>query len=313
MVNYKIENIKTVERVEDFQDEYVYDIIMEDEKYPYFFANDILVHNSVFVTLDNIVNERYGKNVPDTKTVLEFLLKYSKQIIEPKIDEFLNKLKVAMNMKELTIGMELECIASASIHTAKKRYIMNKVWDEGIFHVDSPKKKIRGIEIVRTSTPQWCRDKLKESVDLIFKTMNNDDIIEFINKSKSEFMNLPIENISFPRGVTFADYKHDTKGLPIAVKGAFEYNKYIKDKKLDNVYHLISDAEKIKFCYVKKPNILGTHVISFPKRLPDELKNILVVDYDLQFNKSFLEPLKTITDSIGWQVEKVSDLSDFFS
>jgi hypothetical protein len=36
------------------------------------------------------------------------------------------------------------------------------------------------------------------------------------------------------------------------------------------------------------------------------------VDYDLQFEKSFLEPLKTILDSIGWNVEKTVNLELFF-
>ena len=312
-MDYEIESIKSIERVDDFRDEYVYDLIMEDEKTPYFFANNILVHNSTFYSLEQMIKKRYPKGEPDKKTVLDFILKFNHQIFEPKIKEYLNRLSKAMNMRELTIDMEAECIADASLHTAKKRYIMSKVWDEGVFHLDKPKFKIRGVEIVRTSTPQMVRDKLKEAVNLIFETKSNDALIDFVDKYKKEFYNSNFEDIAFPRSVTFSNYTLNSSGLPIGVRAAFVYNKFLKDNKLDDKYPLIADGDKIKFSFIKEPNKMKSNVIGIPNKLPKELEEVIEIDYEEQFKKTFLAPLVSIFEAIGWNYERKASLTDFFS
>jgi DNA polymerase elongation subunit (family B) len=102
-------------------------------------------------------------------------------------------------------------------------------------------------------------------------------------------------------------------GTPIHVKGAILYNYYIKDKKLEKKYELINRGSKIKFCYLRSPNYTGEHVISTPGKLPKELDLDQFIDYDKQFQKSFLDPLNTILGVIGWEAEKRSTLEGFFS
>ena len=87
----------------------------------------------------------------------------------------------------------------------------------------------------------------------------------------------------------------------------------MKAKKIDNKYSLIGNGEKVKFLYLKKPNIIQENVISFIQDFPRELDLEKYVDYDLQFDKSFVEPLRTILDAIGWNVEKTVNLELFFS
>ena len=49
------------------------------------------------------------------------------------------------------------------------------------------------------------------------------------------------------------------------------------------------------------------------KEVPPDLETLhKYVDYDLQFEKSFLEPLKFIVESINWKIEKTNDLTAFF-
>jgi DNA polymerase elongation subunit (family B) len=102
------------------------------------------------------------------------------------------------------------------------------------------------------------------------------------------------------------------KGTPIHVRGALLFNHLIKDRKLTNKYSLIDNGEKIKFCYLKSPNPIHENVISFIQDFPKELELNSYVDYDLQFEKSFLDPLKIILDVIGWNVEKTANLEMFF-
>ena len=104
-----------------------------------------------------------------------------------------------------------------------------------------------------------------------------------------------------------------SKGTPIHARGALLFNYYIKKNKLDKKYSLISNGEKIKFIYLKKPNIIQENVVSFIQDFPRELNLDKYIDYDLQFEKSFLEPLKAILDAIGWNVEKTVNLELFFT
>ena len=211
--------------------------------------------------------------------------------------------------------MKRENIADRGIWTAKKRYILN-VWNsEGVAYAE-PKLKVMGIESVKSSTPAPCRKMLKDAFKLLM-TGTEDDVIDFIEKSRKEFKTLPPEQVSFPRSASDVEkYKSHSsiyaKGTPIHIRGALLFNHYIKQNKLDNKYSLIQNGEKIKFCYLKKPNTLHENVISFIQEFPKELDIDKYVDYDLQFEKSFLEPLKTILDSIGWNIEKQNTLESFF-
>ena len=96
--------------------------------------------------------------------------------------------------------------------------------------------------------------------------------------------------------------------------GHLLFNHYIKEKKLTNKYSLIKNGEKIKFCYLEENQTsFMRNIISFIQDFPRELDLDKYIDYDLQFEKSFVEPLKAILDAIGWNVEKTVNLELFFS
>ena len=176
--------------------------------------------------------------------------------------------------------------------------------------------KVMGLEMVKSSTPSSIRDKMKEAIELMING-NESDIHTFIANFKDEFHKLPAEEISFPRGVNGLEEYSDSsalykKGTPIHVKGAILYNEKLKKMNLDKKYPMIQEGEKLKFTYLKQPNPLKDSVISFPTRIPKEFELEHYVDYDMQFNKSFLEPIKIILDCMGWQTEKPNTLESFF-
>jgi DNA polymerase elongation subunit (family B) len=174
-----------------------------------------------------------------------------------------------------------------------------------------------GIEAVKSSTPAPCRQMIKDALKLMMSG-TEDEVIDYIDKCRNNFKKLPPEQISFPRSVSDTNkYKSSssiyTKGTPIHVRGALLFNHYIKEAKLTNKYSLIQSGEKIKFVYLKKPNPIHENVISFISEFPKEIRLDKYVDYDLQFEKAFLDPLKSILDAIGWNVEKTVNLELFFS
>jgi hypothetical protein len=174
-----------------------------------------------------------------------------------------------------------------------------------------------GISAIRSSTPSACRAKIKEAINLIMTT-NQDQLIKFICEFREEFKTLPIEDIAFPRSVNglgeYADAANIfKKGTPIHVKGALVYNHFLRTLKLNKRYQEIQEGEKIKFIYLKQPNIFNNNTLAFISGLPKQLGAEQYIDYDLQFNKSFLEPLDIILSAINWQSEKVESLEDFFA
>ena len=210
--------------------------------------------------------------------------------------------------------MKREVIANKGIWTAKKRYILNVFNEEGVDMKD-PKLKIMGIEAVKSSTPAPCRIKIKEALKVI---MNKDEnaLIQFIDEFRTHFKKLRPEQIAYPRSCNnLKKYSSRTdiyqKSTPIHVKGALLYNHLLIKNKLVK-YEEIQEGDKIKFIVLKEPNPLREKVISFPSTLPKEFNLHKFINYDEQFDKSFLEPLRFIVNAIGWNFEKQATLDGFF-
>jgi DNA polymerase elongation subunit (family B) len=191
---------------------------------------------------------------------------------------------------------------------------------EGIRYT-KPKMKIMGIETTRSSTPQVVRDSLKEAINLIL-TSDEETVIKFIDEFRNKFNTLEPEQIAFPRGVNGMDKYQDRnsiykKSTPIAVKGSLIYNHYLDKLDLCKKYRKIIDGDKIKFLHLSKPNPLGgvagqDQVVAFPNSLPREFGLLEFIDYETQFAKSFLEPIKNILEKIDWNWEETSTLEGLF-
>ena len=287
--------------------------ILKTENVDYVIASDT---DSIYLNLGPFVDWVFKDREKTPEVIVDFLNKVCEVEFEPYIESSYQALADYVNAYDQKMQMKRENIADRGIWTAKKRYILN-VWDsEGVRYAE-PKLKIMGIEAVKSSTPAPCRQMIKDGLKLVMSG-TEDEVIEFIENSRKEFRALPPEEISFPRSVSnVVKYKGANtiyaKGTPMHVRGALLYNYYIKERGLDKKYAYIQNGEKIKFCYLKNPNPTRENVISFIQDFPKELDLNRFVDYEMQFNKAFLEPVKTILDAIGWSVEKKVSLESFFS
>ena len=286
--------------------------ILKTEKEDYVIASDT---DSIYLNLGPLVNVIYKDKEKDSESIVSFIDTICEKTLEPFIDQSYRELAEYVNAYDQKMFMKRENIADRGIWTAKKRYILN-VWNSEGVQYHEPKLKMMGIEAVKSSTPAPCREMIKDALKLMMNG-TEDDVIKFIENSRKEFRKLPPEEIAFPRSVSdVTKYKSSNmiymKGTPIHVRGALLFNHYIKKHNLTNKYSLIGNGEKIKFCYLKKPNKIHENVISFIQDFPKELQLDKYVDHDLQFEKSFIEPLRIILDSIGWKVEKTANLESFF-
>jgi DNA polymerase elongation subunit (family B) len=286
--------------------------LLQTEDVDYVVASDT---DSIYLNLGPLVDKFFASKSDDKESIVKILDKICQDKFEPFIEQSYQELADYVSAYDQKMQMKRENIADRGIWTAKKRYILN-VWNSEGVQYSEPKLKMMGIEAVKSSTPAPCRKMIKNALNLVM-TGTEDDVIDFIEKSRKEFKNLPPEDISFPRSASdVVKYKSSSdiyvKGTPIHIRGALLFNHYIKEKNLSNKYSLIQNGEKIKFCYLKKPNIIHENIISFIQEFPKELGIDKYVDYDLQFEKAFLEPLKAILDAIGWNVEKTVNLESFF-
>lgn len=257
----------------------------------------------------NDMNEREGY-----EKVIGTIMDWNKEHVQPIIDEYFDGLAVAFNAMSNKIEMDFELIADKSTFFAPKKYIMRKIWEEGKYlNPDKNTFKLRGIEIVRTTTPQFFRDKLKEAVKIIYN-QSNEELLKFIDQTKKEYLKLDFIDMANPTGVNGMDkYNLNSKRIPIHVYGSLIYNLYIENKKLSDRYQLITDKNKIKISYIKQPNCMGSHVISVPNNIfPDELKDKIELDYDRMFDKNFMNPIKRFLEVVNWDDVRQYDLDDAF-
>jgi DNA polymerase elongation subunit (family B) len=285
--------------------------ILKTEK-DYVIASDT---DSIYLNLGTLVDKFVPKG-KETSEVIAIMDKVCEDRIQPFIDKSYQELASYVKAYDQKMQMKREALADKGIWTAKKRYILNVYNNEGVAYSE-PKMKIMGLEVVKSSTPSSIREKMKEAIRLIIRT-DEMTLQNFIKDFREEFKNLPPEEISFPRGMNgLREYSDSVtlykKGTPIHVKGAILYNHFLKERGLTDKYPLIQEGEKLKFTYLKTPNPVRDSVISYPVRLPKELGLHEYVDFELQFEKSFVEPIKVILDLIGWQIEKKVTLDDFFA
>ena len=287
--------------------------ILKTDDVDYVIASDT---DSIYLNMGPLVDRVYEGREKTHDGVVAFLDKVCSMELEPFIESSYETLANYVNAYDQKMQMKRENIADRGIWTAKKRYILN-VWNsEGVAYAE-PKLKIMGIEAIKSSTPAPCRKMLRDAFKIIM-TGKEEEVQEYIKDCRKAFQACDPEEVAFPRSVSdITKYKSSSdiyiKGTPIHCRGALLFNHYIREKKLTNKYSLIQDGEKIKFCYLKIPNPMHENVISFIQDFPKELGMNQYIDYDLQFNKSFIEPLRVIMDSIGWSVEKTNTLEDFFS
>lgn len=270
--------------------------------------------DSIYLNMAPIVEKVLGTK--PTKETISFLDKSCNDVILPRIGNWYAELAERMNAYANRMSMKRECISVKGIWVAKKKYMLTVHLGEDNVYTKEPDLKILGIETVKSSTPMVVRKRLKEAIRIIM-TEDEDRLRAFVAKFREEFVTLPVEEVSFPRGCSHLDKYHDAasiykKATPIAVKGALIYNHAIRSRGLTKAHQFIREGDKVKFVYLKEPNPLRQRVIAFGHKLPDEFKLKGYIDYDTQFDKSFIEPLKNILETIGWSAEEKTSLEGLF-
>ena len=268
--------------------------------------------DSIYLSLETLVETTCkGKSTEDK---IKYMDKICEEAFIPFIDKGYQELADYMNAYQQKMIMKREVLADKAIWTAKKRYLMNVHNSEGVQYAE-PKIKISGLEMVKSSTPALIRQSLRYSVKVILHK-EEVDLRSFVDEFKGDFLKMRAQDIAFPRGVNnlkkYTGSPIYAKGTPIHVRGSLLHNHHLKRLGLTKKYEEIREGDRIKFVYLKLPNVFQEDVIAFVGELPEEFGLAQYIDYDLMFQKSFIDPLQIILDAVNWSTEERSSLEDFF-
>jgi DNA polymerase elongation subunit (family B) len=269
--------------------------------------------DSLYLDMSELVG-RSGLDGRSRGEVIDALDKLIEAKLQPFIDRSYDELASMMNAYEQRMHMKRETIADKAFWKAAKAYVMNALDVEGVRY-EKPKLKMTGIEAVRSSTPHVCRDAIRDGLEIVMNG-TQEDLWKHVSEFSERFMSLPFHEVAFPRGVTDVGKWMDResvyrKGTPQHVKAALIHNHLLRERGVVD-YKPIVDGDKIRFSRLRVPNPIGVNVIACHDELPSEFGLDKYVDNDAQLTKAFLEPLASITNVIGWTVQKRDTLDDWF-
>lgn len=285
--------------------------VLKTDGVDYVVANDT---DSAMITLKPFIDKMFPDQSNKEK-IVNFIDKFTKTYIDPLLEKEFSNLTEWLNAFENHLSMKREVIADKGLWRGKKHYIL-QMWDKEGIRYSSPKLKMMGIETAKSSTPKIVRGSLEKAIRIVLNGTES-ELQSYVKNFKDEFFKASIQEIAFPRGVSDIDKWMDQLGnpikkTPIHVRASIVYNQLIKKYNLSNVRPAIHNGDKIKFVYMKKENPIGSNVIGFLDDLPREFNLNQYIDKSAQFEKTFLEPLTSLTDIARWSPEKIATLADFF-
>jgi len=288
--------------------------------------HDFLVYgdtDSVYFSLEKIVDKL---TVTKTADILDKMVSFDQKFIDGWVQEYIELYSDNFNaFNRSVIGAKLEKIADKGIFVAKKKYALRAVWDEGSYLVENPKMAVTGLEIVRSSTPKFCRVYLKKSLPII---MDQDEkaVADFIKDVKVKFMEAPLDDIARVSGIGTLSYIGDIGSRFIKVKdnGSYDLNKmgkpqtapinaraalnsniFAREQGIDSTFPQITAKDKIKYIFLKTPNIVGDDVIAFfDSRFLEKSGVDEMADREHMFETFFMQPLNLMLDAVQYNVKK---------
>ena len=297
--NFTVEDLGIVE-------DYVYDIEVQNTHS--FFANDILVHNSIYYSVEKFVKRKFGENAnASTRGIIDWVDSFEKKVIQKIIQDSIEEYAEILNIADPSqIGVEREIISDRAFFVAKKRYAARVLDSEGVrFSLDDPYIKAMGLEIARSSTPAWVKKKLQESITVI---LDNDQygVRKWRDETKLQYQDQPLEDICAVQGVSSLDYNINDKGIPQGSKAAIAHNNWVKQQGLEDSIELLQPGEKYKRCYLLTPNRFGTEIISFgDSKIAKIIEEDGIFDYQTNFQKQFEQPLERMVESMNYDIRDV--------
>jgi len=287
--------VKTIEKILLDEEDYVYDVVMKDEKYPFFVANDVLVHNSIYFITG-------ADNEENSSAVAGAVCK----LVNNSFPKFMQKAFHCDEKRKNYIIAEQEVISDRGIFVAKKHYLLHLINLDGN-PVDE--MKVMGLQIKKTNLPKYIRKTLTNFFERFLKGESwktvKKDIVEF----KRDLKQRDVLELGVPSGVNSIEkytnvFNNDKEAnIPHMAKASIFYNICLT-KYNDGQSIKIRSGEKVKKLYFHKKKTFGKfNAIALPvdlQLIPEWWKNLEpYIDVDRQLLSLVDKPIKNILDAIG--------------
>lgn len=283
--------------------------LLPQEK-PYIVYGDT---DSVYYHIEPFVEKYIDANPGlDVNDYVEWADRFEKKVIQPTIQKTIKDFAYELNAyKEEAIGAEREIIADSAVFTAKKKYYARVRDNEGTrYPSDSPKIKVMGLEIIKSSTPTWSKKYLKEAIPHILDK-DEADLRNWVKSIKQDFIKADLNDIAAVGGVSRLDYDLEKDTVPIGSRAAIRHNNYIEENNLTDQYAPIQGGDKCKRIFLQEPNAFHSNIIAFTNDgFTKEIEKCGCVDYDTQFEKNFLKPLYLMVEPMNYDLEKETEALD---
>lgn len=318
-IEYYFDDVESCEMIGEFEDEYVYDIEVDDDTHT-FIGNNILVHNSLYVSFTPVMKSCNFKG-----DELDFILHMDRVVIKNTFNKYLEEYAAKFGVKNLH-DFELETINRSALHIQKKHYINNVVFEDGIFYENLSYFYPKGVEIVKSSTPPFVRENIYEFLKYIFANPDNLNIrkiLTIVKDLKKQFMMANIEDISMTSSCSNYNLKViddvsdvvTVKGAHFAVKAAAFHNYLLnKNSEYKVKYDMIKGGRiKYYYCVHPKHNVFGYMRSFHPYEIVD--KEGVKIDYDEQFDVCMLSVINRFLEPIGLPAinKRLSVLNSIFN
>lgn len=261
--------------------------------------------DSNYITLERLVNREWPDE-KDPHRIVEHIDEWTKTVYAPLVKQWCQDLCDTMNGYEQRMVWEREVIASAAIWRAKKMYCMAVYDSEGVKY-EKPKIKYKGLEARKSTTPEWCRTRLAKCYETLLLGTES-EIQDQISGFKKEYMELDVSDVARASGVSDIEKAVDSSGAFVsgahyAAKACISYNRLV-DANPDMGLTPIESGDKVAIVLLKDNNPIGQKYLAFPDYLPPELDLHKWVDYQSLFTASFIDPIQSLLDVVGWNWKK---------
>lgn len=266
------------------------------------------------------IENKYGKG---SKKSLEVLRDKIAEVIEDEIVKITTGISHKFNNYKNTLALKREGIADAGIFLKKKRYLLRNI-ENGSSFMDKPKIKIKGFEIVRSTTPKEIKKQLRYVINEFLFDERLEDFKKYMNDYYSEYVKFAPHIVARNVGVSdiekWLDGNTIKKGVPIHVRASILYNLLVVKYGLESkgIVQRIRSGDKVKYVYLKEPNPLRENVLAFFEKMPVEFGSEQYVDYETLFEKTMLKPLEALTEIFNinnlkkWLDDSKESIDNFF-
>lgn len=314
---------KEVRRIREADDEYVYDIGMKNDAHPWFFGNNILIHNSVYFSAYPVLKPLIDSGEIDwnKETIIEMYDNVC-GIVNDSFADFMNAAFNCPASRGSVIKAGRENIASTGLFITKKRYAI-LVFDKEGRRVDVDGKqgevKAMGLDLKRSDTPAFVQNFLKEVLEMTLTGIKERDILQFITDFRLEFKRLSGPEKGTPKRVnnlykfqTAIDRNEKIK-IPGHVRAAINWNTM---KRIYNDVNAtaITDGAKTVVCKLKH-NMYGYTSVAYPideKNLPSWFLK-LPFDHDGMETALITNKIENLLGVLNWDLNRTKVTNMFSS